>query len=189
MIVIAVLSAVVLLLYLLSYISLRKKSQAAEETLDLFRTPDVLSEDRLNMVNLMAYFKFQDEIPQIINGIRNFISYEYCLLRQYPPPVDIYPFTFAVRQQESGPEGLEFGIMHPEAKNTDLQTQLEWFLYTLMKDSIRWHTGKLWNNWRKEDFSDFIAYFARKYAPPEASDLNKVWESNVRKYYVMFRKE
>jgi hypothetical protein len=144
---------------------------------------------RLNYENLRRYFRFPDEIQAIIQGIDRFIARNKDTLCKYPFIVDVFPFTFAVRQHEAGRTGTEFGIMHPDAINTNLEIQLEWFLSTLMKDSIRWHTGKLWNDWKKEDFPDFISYFAKKYAPPEASELNKHWEPNVRKYYDMFRKE
>jgi hypothetical protein len=167
----------------------RREEVKAEDLITVVESILATTGRKLHYENIRRYFRFPDEIQTIIHGIERFISENRSMLYKFPFMVDVFPFTFAVRQHEAGRKGIEFGIMHPEAVNTNLETQLEWFLHTLMKDSIRWHTDKLWNGWKKEDFPDFISYFARKYAPPEASPLNRYWETNVRKYYDMFRKE
>jgi len=167
----------------------KREEVKAEDLVSVVESILATSGRKLNYENIRRYFRFPDEISIIIQGIDRFISENRDTLYKFPFIVDVFPFTFAVRQHEAGRKGIEFGIMHPEAINTNLGVQLEWFLYTLMKDSIRWHTNKLWNDWKKEDFPDFISYFAKKYAPPEASQLNKYWEPNVRKYYNTFRKE
>jgi hypothetical protein len=144
----------------------------------------------LDYSEVYRVFKSRNELSKILTHIDDFIKRNADTLKLYPFPVNPYAFTLAVRQQESGRPGREFGIMHPDALDTDLETQLEWFLATLLKDSIRWHTGKLWQGWNKSDFVDFLQYFARKYAPIGASNdpqnLNRFWEVNVRFLYELF---
>lgn len=143
--------------------------------------------DEVNLEAAKKYFKFPEEVSFLLEETRKFLN-KY---RGINFPVNVPAFTLAVRQQEAGRAGREFGIMHPEAIDTDLETQLEWFLETLKKDTIRWNTGNLWQGWRKESFRDFIEYFARKYAPIGAENdpqgLNRFWEKNVRYYYELFR--
>jgi len=136
---------------------------------------------------VVRVFKFKEELPKILSHIDDFVERNADMIKLYPFPVNPYAFTLAVRQQESGRPGREFGILHPDALDTDLETQLEWFLATLLKDSIRWHTGKLWHGWNKSDFVDFLQYFARKYAPVgDPQNLNRFWEVNVRFLYELF---
>ncbi len=147
----------------------------------------------LNWGNVRKIFRFPSELGTILYGVRSFLEEQKERIQRSPIPVDPYAFTLAVRQQESGRPGREFGIMHPDALDTDLETQLEWFLATLLKDSIRWHTGKLWGGWSKDQFPDFIAYFAKKYAPTGAGNdpqgLNRFWEHNVRYFYALFSRK
>ncbi|BER92674.1 hypothetical protein [Atrimonas thermophila] len=143
----------------------------------------------VNFEAVRKYFKFPDEVDFILRRVEDFVKAH----PELGSLVNPYAFTLAVRQQESGRPGREFGVLHPEAIDTDLKTQLEWFLWTLLKDTERWSSGKLWNNWDKDQFKDFIEYFAKKYAPVGAENdprgLNRFWEKNVRHYYELFRAE
>lgn len=141
----------------------------------------------INAEAVRRFFKFPNEVSFILRKVDGFVG-------AHPDveiPVNPYAFALAVRQQEAGRPGLEFGVMHPDALDTDLETQLEWFLATLLRDAMRWNGGFLWMGWKKEEFKDFIEYFARKYAPVGAENdpqgLNRFWEQNVRYYYNLFK--
>jgi len=86
---------------------------------------------------------------------------------------------FAIRKAENGPKGLEFGVMHPKAKNTNLNIQAGWAAATIVKNRQRWEdAGKP---------EDFITFLGKKYAPvgvendPEGLNVN--WVKNV-KYWI-----
>lgn len=175
MIYIILLAGVVALLYLLAPKGGSKKTKTEYGKHDI------------DLAAVKKHFKFKDELSFILSRVYEFLEQN----KDVDFQVNVPAFTLAVRQHEAGRPGLEFGIMHPDAINTNLETQLEWFLETLKKDTIRWNTGKLWNGWNKEDFKDFIEYFAKKYAPPGAENdplnLNRFWEDSVRYYYELFR--
>ena len=81
---------------------------------------------------------------------------------------------FAIRKAENGGPGVEFGVLHPKAKNTNLDTQAGWAAATILK-----------NKSRMKDFT--ISKFAKIYAPPKAENdpkgLNANWASNVEHHY------
>ena len=81
---------------------------------------------------------------------------------------------FAIRKAENGGPGVEFGVLHPKAAHTDLDTQAGWAAATILK-----------NKSRMKDFS--ISKFAKIYAPPKAENdpkgLNANWASNVEHHY------
>ena len=81
---------------------------------------------------------------------------------------------FAIRKAENGGPGVEFGVLHPKAAHTDLDTQAGWAAATILK-----------NKSRIKDFS--ISKFAKIYAPPKAENdpkgLNANWASNVEHHY------
>lgn len=82
---------------------------------------------------------------------------------------------FAIRKQENGPKGNEFGIMCPRHINTDLDGQAACASVTIINNHIRWtEEGKP---------GDFIAYLGGKYAPvdeDDPDDINRHWIPNVR---------
>ncbi len=117
----------------------------------------------VNEENVKAYFKYPDEIPTI----------------------------YSVRLCEQGRKGREFGVLAQGAIDTDLRTQAEWTMSTLIKDTKRWHTDTLANGKKKSDYPGFIFYFADKWAPSGAdndpNNLNKYWLPNVQKFYSLFK--
>lgn len=81
----------------------------------------------------------------------------------------------AIRKSENGPKGREFGILHPKAKDTNLDTQAGWSAATIVKNKQRWE--------KEGRPGDFITYLGKRYAPIGASNdprnLNKNWIKNV----------
>ena len=85
---------------------------------------------------------------------------------------------FAIRKAEHGGPGIEFGVLHPKAKGTDLRTQAGWAAATVMKNRSR-------HNPKKD--GDFIAFLGSRYAPKNVENdptgLNANWIDNVRAHY------
>jgi hypothetical protein len=64
---------------------------------------------------------------------------------------------FAIRKQENGSSGKEFGIRNRRAWDTDLRTQAGWAAATITKNRVRYNnTGKTTN---------FITFFAKRWTP------------------------
>ena len=143
----------------------------------------------VNEENIKAYFKFLDEIPTIYSVIEAYLETYKNTLKQYPLLVNPYAFMLAVRMTEQGKAGREFGVLAQGAIDTDLETQAEWTMSTLIKDTKRWHTGSLAKG-KKEDYPTFIHYFADKWATIGAdndpNNLNQYWLPNFQKYYSLF---
>jgi len=75
----------------------------------------------------------------------------------------------AIRKAENGGEGMEFGIMNPEANTLDKQAG--WCAASIVKSRARWvKAGKP---------EDFIIFMGRRYCPPDAHPLNVNWVGNV----------
>ena len=87
---------------------------------------------------------------------------------------------FAIRNAENGREGLEFGVMHPRAKDqpNSLRVQAGWCAATVSKNHKRWLDSK-------EDI-DFVSFLGRRYCPVGAENdptgLNRHWITNVRAF-------
>jgi hypothetical protein len=85
---------------------------------------------------------------------------------------------FAIRKAENGGPGVEFGVLHPKAKGTNLRTQAGWAAATIMKNRAR-HNPK--------EHGDFISFLGGRYAPKGAENdpkgLNSNWISNVSTHY------
>lgn len=141
----------------------------------------------VNEENVKAYFKYPDEIPTIFNVAKAYLGTYKNTLAQYPLLVDPYAFMLAVRMCEQGRMGREFGVLAQGAVDTDLRTQAEWTIVTLIKDTKRWHAGELAKG-KKEDYPTFIFYFSDKWCPPEAHELNKNWLPNFYKFYSLFHR-
>ena len=93
---------------------------------------------------------------------------------------DDFIILLAVRMAENGPEGTEFGVLHPRAIDTDLDTQAGWAAATVVKNRIRYNQQK-----RKEDFIEFLA---DRYCPPSVDpEGNRNWKKNVKFYVRKFR--
>jgi hypothetical protein len=85
----------------------------------------------------------------------------------------------AIRTAENGRPGLEFGVMHPRAKDqpNSLRVQAGWAAATVSKNLTRWLDSG-------EDV-DFITYLGRRYAPVgvknDPTNLNQHWVGNVKR--------
>ena len=140
--------------------------------------------------NVRAYFKYPSEIETIFSVVEAYLETYKNTLDQYPLLVNPYAFMLAIRMCEQGRAGCEFGVMAEGAWNTDLKTQAEWAMATLVKDNKRWHTDTLANGKKKSDYTGFIFYFADKWCPIGAdndpNNLNQNWLPNFQKYYSLF---
>lgn len=145
-----------------------------------------MQKEKANILN----FKFPDEIPTIFSVVEAYLETYKNTLNLYPLLVNPYAFMLAVRMCEQGREGREFGVMAQGAIDTDLETQAEWTMSTLIKDTKRWYTDTLANGKKKSDYSSFVHYFSDKWSPIGASNdpnnLNKNWLPNFQKFYKMF---
>lgn len=85
---------------------------------------------------------------------------------------------FAIRKAEHGGPGVEFGVLNPKAKGTNLRTQAGWAAATIMKNRSR-------HNPKKD--GNFIKYLGARYAPKGAENdpkgLNANWIDNVTAHY------
>ena len=80
-----------------------------------------------------------------------------------------FPIVAAIRHQENGQSGLDFGIIHPKAKTYG--TQAGWCVCTVSKNFQRWN-GE----------GSFIEFLGQRYCPTVRTD---VWIRNV-KYWAEF---
>lgn len=163
------------------YFAFQPKKEDEEES-----QPD----EKVNMENVRIHFKFLDEIETIFNVVEAYLETYKNTLNQYPLLVNPYAFMLAVRMCEQGKKGREFGVLAQGAIDTDLETQAEWTMSTLVKDNKRWHTDTLANGKKKSDYTGFIFYFADKWCPIGAdndpNNLNQNWLPNFQKYYSLF---
>jgi len=131
-----------------------------------------------------------DEIETIFPVVEAYLETYKNTLTQYPLLVNPYAFMLAIRMCEQGRAGCEFGVMAEGAWNTDLKTQAEWAMATLVKDTKRWHTNTLATGKDRKEYKDFIDYFGSKWAPIGAENdpygLNQNWIPNFQKYYALF---
>ncbi len=96
---------------------------------------------------------------------------------------DDFLILLAIRKAENGRAGREFGILHPRAIDTNLDTQAGWAAATIVKNRARWiKQGKP---------GRFIKFLGSKYCPVGAENdpdgLNKHWVGNVTKFYNDFK--
>jgi len=91
---------------------------------------------------------------------------------------DDWYILLAIRKQENGGPGLEFGIMNPDAN--DLDSQAGWAAATIVKNRARWRkAGKP---------SCFINYLADRYVPRECDPVgNYYWKRNVHFWFRKLR--
>jgi len=102
----------------------------------------------------------------------------------------------AVGKAENGRAGREFGILHPRAINTNLDTQAGWAAATIVKNRKRWEKGgstalpggdERANSAATAEGGEFITFLGKRYCPPEAHRLNRHWEGNVKFWYSKFK--
>lgn len=165
------------------YFALQPKKEDEEESQLIPRL--------VNQENVKTYFKYPDETPTIYSVIEAYLETYKNTMKQYPLLVNPYAFMLAVRMCEQGRKGREFGVLAQGAIDTDLRTQAEWTMSTLIKDTKRWHTDTLANGKKKSDYPGFIFYFGDKWCPIGAdndpNNLNKYWLPNFQKFYSLFK--
>ncbi len=92
---------------------------------------------------------------------------------------DLFLILLAIRKAEGGRKGLEVGVMHPRAKNTNLDTQSGWAAATVVKNYQRWlNAGRQ---------GKFIVFLGNRYCPPDVHRLNRHWVKNVTYWYKIFK--
>ena len=166
------------------YFAFRPKKEDEEESQPIPRL--------VNQENVKTYFKYPNETPTIYSVIEAYLETYKNTLKQYPLLVNPYAFMLTVRLIENGKTGTEFGVLHPDAINTDLKNQAEWTMSTLIKDTKRWYLDELVevDGRKKKDFKDFVEYFGTKWAkigaPNDPNNLNKNWLPNFRDTYPLF---
>jgi len=104
---------------------------------------------------------------------------------------DDFIILLAIRRAENGRAGRQFGVMHPAALDTDLDTQAGWAAATIVSNRKRWveeqgvFTGKAGGQRRAgASGPDFIDFLADKYCPAEIDPTGNVnWKINVRYWY------
>lgn len=87
---------------------------------------------------------------------------------------ELFTVLLAIRKAENGRAGREFGVLHPRAVNTNLDTQAGWAAATVVKNYKRWQDAG--------SKGDYITFLGNRYCPPDAHPLNKNWQNNVRKW-------
>lgn len=96
---------------------------------------------------------------------------------------DLRMILYAIRLSENGAPGREFGVLHPRAIDTNLNTQAGWAAATIVKNHQRWIDEGSPGN--------FISYLGARYAPVHAQndprDTNKVWVHNVTNWFDRFK--
>jgi len=131
----------------------------------------------LNRERVLSSFSYPEELTFILNMTER--SFEP--LGRYP--VNPFALMLAIRESERGKPGLEFGVMHPEARHTNLYTQTEWAVATVKKNLERFE-----NQFEEKDF---ITFLGKRYAPLGAKNdpegLNQNWVKNVKYWYETFK--
>ena len=121
----------------------------------------------------------------VFNTIVYGIDWEYELpiiekaaIRNHITENDFY-LLIAIRISENGPEGTEFGVLHSDAVNTNLDTQAGWCVATIMANHRRFNYDKVDNH--------FIHMLGERYCPPSIHPLNHHWQDNVKHWYHKFK--
>ena len=93
---------------------------------------------------------------------------------------DDWFLLLAIRQAENGRSGCEFGVRHPKAWDTCLDTQAGWAAATIIKHHRRFDSGEV--------TTAFIYSLADRYCPASCDfEGNNNWKKNVRFWFVKFR--
>jgi len=116
---------------------------------------------------------------QINNAIAELYPGEYDVIKKAADRNNCtgedFLILLAIRKAENGGPGREFGILHPDAIDTDLNTQAGWAAATVVKNRARWIAAE-----RQEDY---VSFLGRRYCPVGADNdptgLNIHWIKNV----------
>lgn len=147
----------------------------------------------LNWLNLWktSSEKFWKEYPLILAITDEYVAkYENIVERH--KYINLYALMLAVRRQENGRPGLEFGVM--AAKDTDLEEQARWAIVTFIKNIQRWERKEGgWKTKFTNPEQDYIAFLGNRWCPVGAANdplgLNKYWIPNVQQLYKLYKKE
>ena len=86
---------------------------------------------------------------------------------------DNFIILLSIWQSENGGAGREFGVLHPRAIDTNLDTQAGWAAATVQKNRQRWI-----DSGRQGEYIDFLA---NRYCPAESDPVGNVnWKRNVQ---------
>ena len=93
---------------------------------------------------------------------------------------DDFLILLAIRLSENGGPGREFGVMHPRAIDTDLDTQAGWAAATIIKNRKRYE---------EDGYTyDFITFLGNRYCPAEVDpEGNTNWKKNVQYWFEKFK--
>ncbi|MDI9607202.1 MAG: hypothetical protein QM228_02970 [Atribacterota bacterium] len=148
----------------------------------------------LNWFNLwkLSKEKFWKEYPLILAITDEYVEKHKSIVERHKY-INLYALMLAVRKQENGKPGLEFGVM--AAKGTDLEEQARWAVVTFLKNIERWERAVREGNWKPKYPSrelDYIAYLGNRWAPVGASNdpagLNQYWIPNVQRLYLLYKR-
>ncbi len=90
----------------------------------------------------------------------------------------------------------QFGVMHPTALDTDLETQAAWAAATIVKNRARWvkevfpaHRGRGKRARADASGPDFIDFLGDRYCPASVDPVgNKNWKKNVHFWFDKFKR-
>lgn len=112
------------------------------------------------------------------------IIYEASVANGITDPND-FLLMLAIYESEKGPEGTEYGVMHPDAKGTNLRTQAGWAAATIIKNKER---HKLAGS-----EEPFIHFFGNRWAPvgleEDTQGLNRYWIKNVEHWFKKLKED
>ena len=95
------------------------------------------------------------------------------------PGSDDFALLLAIRKAENGRAGCEFGVTHPRAWDTDLDTQAGWSAATITKHHKRFRSAEV--------SAAFINSLGNRYCPAANDpDGNKNWKRNVKFWFAKF---
>jgi len=107
---------------------------------------------------------------------------------------DDFLILLAIRKAENGRAGREFGIMHPAAIDTDLETQAAWAAATIVKNRQRWSQevfiaiGEGKPVRAAASGPGFIEFLADRYCPSSIDPVGNInWKENVRYWFWKFK--
>ena len=147
----------------------------------------------LNWFNLWKLSKeqFWKEYPLILAITDEYVEKHKSIVERHKY-INLYALMLAVRKQENGKPGLEFGVM--AAKDTDLEEQARWAIVTFIKNIQRWERKEGgWKTKFTNPEQDYIAFLGSRWCPVGAINdplgLNKHWIPNVQQLYNLYKKE
>ena len=140
----------------------------------------------LNWSNVWKFSKpkFWMEIPLIFAIVDEYTKKFQSIVSRHES-INLYALSLAIRKQEDGPPGLEFGVM--AAKGTDIEEQTRWAVCTEIKNIQRWERATA-----GVTIESYIKFLGSRYAPISAENdptsLNRFWIDNVTKLYKEYSK-